>query len=63
MEEELHVRPADDNATGAGGILDVGAVYLDAEGAGASPREGGANWRVDHEEVRPAELLALLHDG
>jgi hypothetical protein len=33
------------------------------EGAGASPRGGGADWRADHEEVRPAELLALLHDG
>jgi hypothetical protein len=33
------------------------------EGAGASPRGGGADWRTDHEEVRPAELLALLHDG
>jgi hypothetical protein len=33
------------------------------EGAGASPREGGADWRADHEEVRPTELLALLYDG
>jgi hypothetical protein len=33
------------------------------EGPGASPREGGADWRAEHEEVRPAELLALLHDG
>jgi hypothetical protein len=30
------------------------------EGAGASPREDGADWRADHEEVRPAELLALI---
>jgi hypothetical protein len=33
------------------------------EGPGASPREGGADWHADHEGVRPAELLALLHDG
>jgi hypothetical protein len=33
------------------------------DGAGVSPRGGGAAWRADHEEVRPTELLALLHDG
>jgi hypothetical protein len=63
MEEELRVGPADGDGAVAGGVLDVGAVYLEMEGAGASPRGGGADWRVDHEEVRPAELLVLLHGG
>jgi hypothetical protein len=38
-------------------------VYLEVEGVGASPQEGGADWRADHEEVRPVELLGLLCDG
>jgi hypothetical protein len=63
MEEELCVEPADGDGAVAGGIHDVGAVYLEVEGAGVSPRGGGADWRADHEEVRPAKLLALLHDG
>jgi len=65
MEEELRVGPADGDGAGAGagGVLDVGVVYLEVEGPGASPREGGADWRADHEGVRPAELLVLLHDG
>jgi hypothetical protein len=63
MEEELRVGPADGDGVVAGGVLNVGVVYLEVEGAGASPREGGADWRAYHEEVQPAELLALLHDG
>jgi hypothetical protein len=62
-EEELCVGPADGDGAVAGGVLDVGAMYREVEGAGASPRGGGADWRIDHEEVRPTELLALLHDG
>jgi hypothetical protein len=63
MEEELRVGPADGDGAVAGGVLDVGVVYLEVEGAGASPRGGGADWRADYEEVRPTELLVLLHDG
>jgi hypothetical protein len=51
MEEEIHVGLADGDGAGAGGILDVGVVYLEVEGPGASPREGGADWRADYEEV------------
>jgi hypothetical protein len=51
MEEELRVGPADGDEAVAGGVLDVGAVYLEVEGAGASPREGGADWRAYHEAV------------
>jgi hypothetical protein len=63
MEEELCVGPANGDGALAGGVLDVGAVYLEVEGAGVSPRGGGADWRAYHEEVRPIELLALFHDG
>jgi hypothetical protein len=45
MEEELGVGAADGDRAVGGGILDVGAVYLEVEGAGASPRGGGADWR------------------
>jgi hypothetical protein len=63
MEDELRLGPADGYGARAGGMRDVDMVYLELGGIGASPREGGADWHVDHEEVRPAELLALLHDG
>jgi hypothetical protein len=63
MEEELRVGLVDGDGAVAGGGLDVGAVYLEVEGAGASPRGGGADWHADHEEVQPVELLALLDDG
>jgi hypothetical protein len=63
MEEELGVGLADGDGIVAGGALDVGVVYLEVVGAGASPRVGGADCREDHEEVRPAEILALLHGG
>jgi hypothetical protein len=33
MEEELLVGPADGDGVGAGGVLDVGVVYLEVEGA------------------------------
>jgi hypothetical protein len=45
MEEELYVGAADGDGAVAGGVLDVGVVYLEVEGAGASPRGGGADWR------------------
>jgi hypothetical protein len=63
MEEELCLGTTDGDGAGAGGIRDVGVVFLEVEGTGASTREGGADWHVDHEEVRPTELLALLYDG
>jgi hypothetical protein len=37
MEDELHVGPAYGDGVVAGGALDVGMVYLDVVGAGASP--------------------------
>jgi hypothetical protein len=63
MEDELCVGPADGDGVVARCVLDVGAMYLELEGAGSFPREGGADWRADHEELRPIKLLALLHDG
>jgi hypothetical protein len=45
MEEELYVGAADGDGAVAGGVLDVGVVYLEVEGAGASPRGRGADWR------------------
>jgi hypothetical protein len=51
MEEELCVGPVDGDGARVGGVLDVGVVYLEVEGPGASPREGGADWRANHEEV------------
>jgi hypothetical protein len=63
MEDELLVRLADGDGVVAGGALDVGVVYLEVVGVGASPREGGADCHEDHEKLRPAEILSLLHDG
>jgi hypothetical protein len=37
MEKELRVEPADGDGAVAGGVLDVGVVYLELRGAGASP--------------------------
>jgi hypothetical protein len=48
MEDELRVGPADGD--GAGGMRDGDTVYLELVGVGASPLEGGADWRADHEE-------------
>jgi hypothetical protein len=36
-------------------------VYFEVVGAGIVPRVGGANERGDQEDVRPVELLGLLH--
>jgi hypothetical protein len=38
MEDELCVILADGDGAGVGGVLDVGAVYLELGGASASPR-------------------------
>jgi hypothetical protein len=43
MEDELHVGPADGDGAGAGGVSDLGVVYLEVEVTSASPREGGAD--------------------
>jgi hypothetical protein len=37
MEDELRVGPVDSDGAGAGGVRDVGTVYLEAEGTSASP--------------------------
>jgi hypothetical protein len=47
----------------AGGALDVGVMYLEVVGARAAPRVGGPDCRKDHDEVRPAKILALHHGG
>ena len=61
MEDELRGGPADGVGVAAGGTRDAGAVYLEVVGAGVAPRVGGANFREVHDDVRPAETLALLH--
>ena len=59
MEEELR-----EGGAGAGGIavvgaLDEGVENLEAVGVDVA---GGPDWRVVHDDVRPAELLGLLQD-
>ena len=63
MEDELRGGPADGVGVEAGGARDAGAVYLEVVGAGAVPRDCGADCRGDHDDVRPAETLVLLHGG
>ena len=63
MEEELRGGPANGGGVAACGARDAGAVYLEVVGADAAPRDGGADCRGDHDDVRPAETLALLHGG
>jgi hypothetical protein len=36
-------------------------VYFEVVGAGVVPRVGGAHERGDQDDVRPAELLDLIH--
>lgn len=64
MEEELRAGTFDCGGVAAGGALDEGVGYLDVVGAdvvdvGVAPREGGADCRGVHDDVRPAELLVL----
>lgn len=63
MEDELRGGPADGGGAAEGGARDACAVYLEVVDAGAVPRDGGADCRRDHDDVRPAETLALLHGG
>ena len=63
MEDELQGGPTDGSGAAAGGARDADAVYLEVVGAGAAPRDGGADCRGVHDDVRPAETLAFLHGG
>ena len=63
IEDELRGGPADGSGVAAGGARDAGAVYLEVVGAGVAPRDGGTDCREYHDDVRPAEILALLNGG
>ena len=63
MEDELRGGPSDGGGVAAGGVRDADVVYLEVVGADAAPRYGGTDCRGDHDDVRPVEILALLHGG
>ena len=65
-EVELREGPLDGGGVAAGGARGVDVLERGAEGAAAEDaaplRVDGRGCRGDHEDVRPAELLVLLHD-
>ena len=60
-EVELREGPLDSGGVAAGGACSVDVMEHGVEDAAPLRVEGGG-CRGDHEDIRPAELLVLLHD-